>query len=214
MKMLSTLWNRFEEGFIVLLLTIMTLVTFIYVLLNNFYAVFYYFGGIFESSASVSDFFYGTGDLILDMAQAMTWSNALTKALFAWLIFFGISYGVRIGGHIGVDALVKLTRAPIQRLLGLIACLACLGYAALITYGSFEWISTLLQAQIGADDLGQYGIKQWHIGMIVPFGFAMVFIRYLEILYRILRHGQIGLGLADEAADAAKLSATTTGQAS
>lgn len=214
MKMLSTLWNRFEEGFIVLLLTIMTLVTFIYVLLNNFYAVFYYFGGIFESSASVSDFFYGIGDLILDMAQAMTWSNALTKALFAWLIFFGISYGVRIGGHIGVDALVKLTRAPIQRLLGLIACLACLGYAALITYGSFEWISTLLQAQIGADDLGQYGIKQWHIGMIVPFGFAMVFIRYLEILYRILRHGQIGLGLADEAADAAKLSATTTGQAS
>ncbi|WP_300648663.1 TRAP transporter small permease [Paenalcaligenes sp.] len=214
MKMLSTLWNRFEEGFIVLLLTIMTLVTFIYVLLNNFYAVFYYFGGIFESSASVSDFFYGIGDFILDMAQAMTWSNALTKALFAWLIFFGISYGVRIGGHIGVDALVKLTRAPIQRLLGLIACLACLGYAALITYGSFEWISTLLQAQIGADDLGQYGIKQWHIGMIVPFGFAMVFIRYLEILYRILRHGQIGLGLADEAADAAKLSATTTGQAS
>ncbi|NLJ62783.1 MAG: TRAP transporter small permease [Alcaligenaceae bacterium] len=214
MKMLSTLWNRFEEGFIVLLLTIMTLVTFIYVLLNNLYAVFYYFGGIFESSASVSDFFYGIGDLILDMAQAMTWSNALTKALFAWLIFFGISYGVRIGGHIGVDALVKLTRAPIQRLLGLIACLACLGYAALITYGSFEWISTLLQAQIGADDLGQYGIKQWHIGMIVPFGFAMVFIRYLEILYRILRHGQIGLGLADEAADAAKLSATTTGQAS
>ncbi|GAA5088134.1 TRAP transporter small permease [Paenalcaligenes hermetiae] len=214
MKMLSTLWNRFEEGFIVLLLTIMTLVTFIYVLLNNFYAVFYYFGGVFESSASVSDFFYGIGDFILDMAQAMTWSNALTKALFAWLIFFGISYGVRIGGHIGVDALVKLTRAPIQRLLGLIACLACLGYAALITYGSFEWISTLLQAQIGADDLGQYGIKQWHIGMIVPFGFAMVFIRYLEILYRILRHGQIGLGLADEAADAAKLSATTTGQAS
>lgn len=214
MKMLSTLWNRFEEGFIVLLLTIMTLVTFIYVLLNNLYAVFYYFGGIFESSTSVSDFFYGIGDFILDMAQAMTWSNALTKALFAWLIFFGISYGVRIGGHIGVDALVKLTRAPIQRLLGLIACLACLGYAALITYGSFEWISTLLQAQIGADDLGQYGIKQWHIGMIVPFGFAMVFIRYLEILYRILRHGQIGLGLADEAADAAKLSATTTGQAS
>lgn len=56
MKMLSTLWNRFEEGFIVFLLTVMTLVTFVYVLLNNLYSVFYYFGALFESSAGLSDF--------------------------------------------------------------------------------------------------------------------------------------------------------------
>ncbi|HCH78785.1 MAG TPA: C4-dicarboxylate ABC transporter, partial [Pseudomonas sp.] len=46
--------------------------------------------------------------------------------------------------------------------------------------------------------------KQWHIGMIVPFGFAMVFIRFAEIFVRILRNEQTGLGLADEAADALK----------
>ena len=40
--------------------------------------------------------------------------------------------------------------------------------------------------------------------MIVPFGYAMVFIRFLEILVRILRNEQTGLGLADEAADALK----------
>lgn len=213
MKMLSTLWNRFEEGFIVFLLTVMTLVTFVYVLLNNLYSIFYYFGALFESFSGLSDFFYNLGDHVIDMAQAMTWSNALTKALFAWLIFFGIAYGVRIGGHIGVDALVKLVRTPMQRTIGLIACLTCLGYATLITIGSFEWISTLLHAQIGADDLGHFGIKQWHIGMIVPFGFAMVLLRYLEILYRIVRQGQVGLGLIDEAADAAKLSAADTGKA-
>lgn len=213
MQMISTLWNRFEEGFIVLLLIAMTLVTFLYVLLNNMYSVFYYFGGLFESTASLSGFLYGIGDLFLDAAQAMTWSNALTKALFAWLIFFGIAYGVRIGGHIGVDAVIKLTSSKIQRFIGLIAAIACLSYAILITIGSYQWITTLLQAQIGADDLGHFGIKQWHIGMIVPFGFAMVLIRYLEIIYRILRHGQIGLGLADEAADAAKLSVTDSGKA-
>jgi len=32
-----------------------------------------------------------------------------------------------------------------------------------------------------------------------------MFIRFVEILIRILRHQQTGLGLADEAADAAKL---------
>jgi C4-dicarboxylate transporter DctQ subunit len=42
--------------------------------------------------------------------------------------------------------------------------------------------------------------------MIVPIGYAMVFIRFLEIFVRILRNQQTGLGLADEAAEAIKLS--------
>lgn len=206
MNAVRLIWDRFEEGFIVFLLAAMTLVTFVYVILNNFYTLFYAIGEYFsERSEGASEFFYGIGDFILDIVQTMTWSNALTKALFAWLIFFGLAYGVRIGGHIGVDALVKLASRPTRRIIAIVACLVSLGYAALLSVASFEWINTLLQASIGADDLGQFGVKQWHIGMIVPIGFALVFIRYFEILVRILRHEQEGLGLADEAADAMKL---------
>lgn len=209
MNAIRLIWDRFEEGFIVLLLAAMTLVTFVYVILNNFYTFFYAIGEFFsERSESMSEFFYSIGDFILDIVQAMTWSNALTKALFAWLIFFGLAYGVRIGGHIGVDALVKLTSRPTQRIIAIIACLFCLGYAGLLSVASFEWIGTLLQASIGADDLGQIGVKQWHIAMIVPIGFILVFIRFAEIFVRIIRHQQLGLGLADEAADALKLSET------
>lgn len=70
---------------------------------------------------------------------------------------------------------------------------------------SFEWIHTLMSAGIGAEDLGHFGIMQWHIGLIVPVGFALVFIRFAEIFVRILLHHQTGLGLADEAADVMKL---------
>ncbi|MDQ3200674.1 MAG: TRAP transporter small permease, partial [Pseudomonadota bacterium] len=127
------------------------------------------------------------------------------KALFAWLIFFGLSYGVRTAGHIGVDALVKLASKPVQRYIGIIACLCCLGYAGLLSVASFEWIQTLFIAGIGAEDLGHYGIMQWHIGLIVPVGFALVFIRFAEIFVRIVQNRQTGLGLADEAADVLKL---------
>ena len=41
--------------------------------------------------------------------------------------------------------------------------------------------------------------------MMVPIGFTMVFIRFAEIFVRLIRHQQVGLGLADEAADAMKL---------
>jgi C4-dicarboxylate transporter DctQ subunit len=202
MNALRRVWNHFEEGFIAFLLAAMTLVTFVYVILNNLYTLFY---TLADHWAASSEFFFAIGDSILAMAQAMTWSIALTKALFAWLIFFGLAYGVRTAGHIGVDALVKLASKPVQRGIGLIACLACLGYAGLIAVASFDWMSTLFSAGIGAEDLGHYGIMQWHITLIVPFGYTMVFIRFLEVFVRILRNQQTGLGLADEAAEAMKL---------
>lgn len=202
MNALWRVWDHFEEGFIAFLLAAMTLVTFVYVVLNNLYTVFYSLGDTFPAA---EDFFFALGDYIIGLAQSMTWSSALTRALFAWLIFSGLAYGVRTAGHIGVDALVKLAPRHIQRYIGVIACLFCLGYAGLLTVASFEWIQTLFTAGIGAEDLGHVGVKQWQIGMIVPIGFAMVFIRFAEILVRILRNEQTGLGLADEAAEAARL---------
>ena len=202
MNALRRIWDHFEEGFIVFLLAAMTLVTFVYVILNNLYSVFYSFA---EQWQGASEPLFAIGDSIMGMAQAMTWSIALTKALFAWLIFFGLSYGVRTAGHIGVDALVKLASKPAQRIIAIIACLCCLAYAGLLSVSSFEWIQTLFIAGIGAEDLGHYGIMQWHIGLIVPVGFALVFIRFAEILVRIVQNRQTGLGLADEAADAMKL---------
>lgn len=202
MKALRRIWEHFEEGFIVFLLAAMTLVTFVYVILNNFYSFFYWLADRWPSASTV---FFAIGDEIMGLAQAMTWSSALTKALFGWLIFFGLAYGVRTAGHIGVDALVKLASRPLQKLLGLAACLCCMAYAGLLSVASFEWIQTLMLASIGAEDLGHLGVMQWHIGLIVPLGFALVFVRFAEILVRILRNQQTGLGLADEAADALKL---------
>ncbi len=202
MNALRRAWDHFEEGFIAFLLGSMTLVTFVYVILNNLYTLFY---NLADRWPAASDTLFSIGDTILAGAQAMTWSNALTKALFAWLIFFGLSYGVRTAGHIGVDALVKLASKPVQRIIGVIACLCCLVYAGLLSVASFGWIQTLFTAAIGAEDLGHYGVMQWHIGLIVPVGFALVFIRFAEVLVRILRGQQTGLGLADEAAEAVKL---------
>ncbi len=41
---------------------------------------------------------------------SFVWALELVTYLFAWLIFLGMAYGVRVGAHIGVDALVKTLR--------------------------------------------------------------------------------------------------------
>lgn len=124
MNRLVRVWNHFEEGAIAFLLAAMTLVTFVYVVMTNVFTLFYDLG---DRLPSLQGPFYGIGDAILGVAQDMSWSNALTKALFGWLIFFGIAYGVRTAGHLGVDALVKLAPRRVQRCIGVLACLCCLG---------------------------------------------------------------------------------------
>lgn len=88
MNALWRVWDHFEEGFIAFLLAAMTLVTFVYVVLNNLYTVFYSLGDTFPAA---EDFFFALGDYIIGLAQSMTWSSALTRALFAWLIFSGLA---------------------------------------------------------------------------------------------------------------------------
>lgn len=202
MQSLRQIWEHFEEGMIAFLLAAMTLVTFVYVALNNLYTGFY---TLSDKWAVSSDAFAWIGDHLMEYAQEMTWSVALTKALFGWLIFFGISYGVRTAGHLGVDVLVKKTSKPVQRVLAMLACACCLAYASLFLIASLKWVSAVLVAGIGAEDLDRFGIEVGHIAMIVPFGFALIVVRYLEIMYRIYTRRQIGLGLADEAAEASKL---------
>lgn len=200
------LWSKLEEGLVAFLLAAMTLVTFVYVVLNNLYTPFYDLSDWFYERewSATSDAFLSIGDFFIGFAQEMTWSTALTKALFGWLIFIGMSYGVRIGGHIGVDVVVNLLSTRKQKVVGIIACLACLTYAAMMTYASYDWVSTLFHADIYAEDLEKIGIKLWYIGAVVPFGFALLWIRFLEIFIRILRGLQLGLGIADETKDAMK----------
>lgn len=200
------LWSKLEEGLVAFLLAAMTLVTFVYVVLNNLYTPFYDLSDWFYDRewSATSDAFLSIGDFFIGFAQEMTWSTALTKALFGWLIFIGMSYGVRIGGHIGVDVVVKLLSTRKQKALGILACLACLTYASLMTYASYDWVSTLFRAGIYAEDLEKIGIKLWYIGAVVPLGFTLLWIRFLEIFIRIIRGLQLGLGIADETKDAMK----------
>ena len=205
MKSFQLCWGRMEEFMIALSLTLMTLITFVYVLFNNLYSPFYDLADAYPSLESI---FLPIANFSITIAQEMTWSVALTKLFFAMLIFFGASYGVRTAGHIGIDALVKKFSTPIQRKISIIACLACLIYAAMITYASIEWVSAIFRAKIGAEDLQHFGIQLWHIGLIIPIGYIMIFMRFFEVFIRLLKGLQNCMGLADEAKDAIKLQET------
>jgi len=133
-----------------------------------------------------------------------SWTLEMTTVLFAVMIFIGISYGVRVGSHIGVDALVNLLSEKNRRLASLLAVALCLLYVGLVLYGATIYVSKMMDIGVEMDDLP---IERWKVLAVLPLGYALVGFRFLQIFYNLLTGKTTSLHLADEAADAMKLKA-------
>lgn len=167
-------WHeRLEEGLIALLLALMTLVTFAQVVARY---VFNY---------------------------SFVWALELTTVLFGWLIFIGMSYGVRVGAHIGVDALVKSLGPRAARVTAGVATALCLVYAAIFLAGGSIYVHKMYSIGIEMQDLP---VAQWVPRAVLPLGFALLALRFAQVLYRLARGREVHL-IGDETQDAMKLRA-------
>jgi C4-dicarboxylate transporter DctQ subunit len=164
--------DRFEEWVVIVTLALMTLLTFLQVVMR--YA--------FNSGFS--------------------WALELTTVFFAIMIFVGISYGVRVGAHIGVDALVKILPPGLRRATSIVVVLLCLIYAGLVIYGSWVYVSKMRMVGIELEDLP---IPIWVVRSILPFGYALLALRFGQVLWALVTGRSDRLHLGNEVADALKL---------
>lgn len=100
---------QLEETAIAVILGLMTLITFYNVVLRK----------LFSSS--------------------LIWGQELVLILFAWLVLFGVSYGVKVTAHLGVDAVTNILEPRLRRLVALIAALLCVIYAFLLLKGAWDY---------------------------------------------------------------------------
>ncbi|RME17766.1 MAG: TRAP transporter small permease [Alphaproteobacteria bacterium] len=70
---------------------------------------------------------------------SLIWGLEVTLILFAWLVLLGISYGVKVTMHLGVDALTGALPAGPRRLVALFAAAVCLVYAFLMLKGAWDY---------------------------------------------------------------------------
>lgn len=166
------LLKRLDEWLIALLLAAMTLLTFAQVVMRY----------VFNSG--------------------FTWAQELTTILFAFMIFIGISYGVRVGAHIGVDALIGIFTPRVRRVVSTIAVLLCLLYAGMVIYGSFQYVMKMKKIGIELEDMP---VQMWLVRAILPVGFTLLALRFLPVLYNLISGKSDHLRLANEVAEALKL---------
>jgi C4-dicarboxylate transporter DctQ subunit len=132
---------------------------------------------------------------------SFVWALELNSVLFAWLIFVGMSYGVRVGAHIGIDALVKAVPPAVARAFGLIGAALCVVYALIVTYGGSLYVKKMYDVGIEMQDMP---VPQWLPRIVVPLGFLLLAVRFGQAFVRLWR-GEATTLLADETEEALKL---------
>jgi len=137
--------------------------------------------------------------------SGFTWAVELTSIMFAFMIFIGISYGVRVSAHIGVDALVKLLPHKPRRFVSILAVLLCLLYAGIVIFGSYTYVMKMKEFGIELEDLP---VPIWVVRAILPIGFVLLALRFLPVLFNLVSGKSDRLRLADEVEEALKLKTT------
>ncbi|NVO27002.1 TRAP transporter small permease [Donghicola sp. C2-DW-16] len=203
--------NSLEETVIALILGLMTLVTFLNVILR-----------------------YGFN-------ASMSWGLEATTFLFAWLVLFGISYSVKVTAHLGVDALTNMFSAPVRRILALVAAAICVFYAFLLFKGAWDYwanFANLPQTEgrwfpTGFEEMKRTSYRGWYEVLelpmpewlrwveplmndgdhyekvprfipyfILPFGMFLLLFRFVEALIAVMRGETDSLIVSHEAEDA------------
>lgn len=175
--MLARFINRLEEGILSLLLVIMVLIV------------------VFEIAMRL------LAPMLLEMGYLpnILWTEELTLMISAWMVLFGASYGVKVGSHIGVDAVVRLLPEGPKRIVSLIAVGLCMVYCLLFLWGGWETVK--LGYEIGIE-LEEIPVPEWIAESILLIGFVMLIVRFGQLGWAILKGEVSGFHLADEAKEA------------
>ncbi len=182
--MFSRIINGLEEAIIAGLLATMTLLVFFEVVMR---------------------FGFNTGFM---------WAQELTLHLSFWMVLFGVSYGIKVGSHIGVDALVKTLPAKARRIVSGVAVVCCLAYCGLFIKGGWTYLVMVHMIDIELEDMP---IPKWVAHSILIIGMVMIAMRLLQLLWEIVTGKTDSFKLVDEAeeslhlAEETKTSATNQG---
>ncbi len=204
---LGRIVNEFEETAIALILGLMTIITFINVVLR---------------------YGFNTG---------LIWGLEAVTFLFAWLVLFGVSYAVKVTAHLGVDAVINLFSPSSRRVIALVAATICIIYAALVFKGAWDYWAPFagLDATTGrwfptgfADSRDQAWYEVVDLPMpdwlrfiepvmnqgeaydklprfipyaILPIGMALLLFRFIQAALRLIRGEATSLIVSHEAED-------------
>lgn len=114
------------------------------------------------------------------MQNSLTWSEELARFCFVWLVYIGISYGVKKAKHIRVEALLAVLGRKGKYVINMVAHILFLVFAVYCVYYGFSIYELISTSGQNAPSLG-IPMSIMYLGM--PVGMVLTCIRLIQRMY-------------------------------
>lgn len=138
-----------EKFILILILSLMVLLSFLQVILRNF---------------------FDTGIL---------WLDPFLRHLVLWIAFLGASLATQNDKHINIDILSRFLSQKNKHISKIINHIFAAFVALLLFYASIKFITDELDAQTTIFTISSLEIKSYQMQIIIPVGFALMFFRFI-----------------------------------
>ena len=108
---------------------------------------------------------------------SLSWSEEIARYLFIWLIYIGISYGVKKSAHVAVTATDLFLSSTQQKWMRLISNIVFFVFALCIFYYGRQVCATI--ARLGQQSPAM-DIPMWMVYAAAPTGFCLTCIRLIQ----------------------------------
>ena len=116
-------------------------------------------------------------------SSSLSWSEELTRYVFIWLIYLGISYGCKIIKHIKIDAAMYLFPKKVRPYIAIVGDVIFLAFAIYIAVTGFQLCG--MQMKLGKTSPAMY-LPLEYVYAAPPVGLTLAAIRKIQtIIYRI-----------------------------
>ncbi len=111
------------------------------------------------------------------MKNSLSWSEEVARYIFIWIIYLGISYGIKMKRHIKMDAGLLLFPVKSRKYILLLSDIISLIFSIIILFYGYEVTSLIVR-------LGQaspaMGISMGYLYAAPVVGFSLVSVRLLQ----------------------------------
>lgn len=116
--------------------------------------------------------------------SSLSWSEELARYLFIWMIYIGISYGVKLDKHICVDAVYSFAPKSIKRYYAIVSYLLFLLFAVAMVY--FGILVVGMQISSGQVSPAM-GVPMQYVYAAPVVGFVLTAIRLVQKVIEAIR---------------------------
>lgn len=113
------------------------------------------------------------------LSSSLAWSEEIARYAFIWMIYIGVSYGVKKGKHLGVDAFADLFQEKGKIILAIIANICFLIFSVVVIYFGFDIVLRITR---------ESAALQLPMGWVYAAPVAGMILTMLRLLQKIYYH--------------------------